>query len=94
MIKIETDNDLNGRKRKSAPKQIAKGKRQRHSIMTKILETAKNLPQLKSHGMTEGEKLGKHAREVITSNKFAFAELESNAMRGRMIYGGEQLKFA
>ena len=59
-----------------------------------FLETATNLPQLKSHGMTEGEKLGKRSREVITSNKFAFAELESNAMKGRMIYGGEQLKFA
>ena len=93
MIKIETDNDLNGRKRKCAPKQIAKGKRQRHSMVTKILETAKNLPQLRSHGMNEGGKLGKRARQVITSNNFAFAELESNAMKGRMIYGGEQLKF-
>ena len=93
MIKIETDNDLNGRKRKCAPKQIAKGKRQRHSMVTKILETAKNLPQLRSHGMNEGEKLGKRARQVMTSNNFAFAELESNAMKGRMIYGGEQLKF-
>ena len=92
MIKIETDNDLNGRKRKCAPKQIAKGKRQRHSMVTKILETAKNLPQLRSHGMNEWGKLGKRARQVITSNNFAFAELESNAMK-RMIYRGEQLMF-
>ena len=43
--------------------------------------------------MNEGGKLGKRARQVITSNNFAFAELESNAMKGRMIHGGEQLKF-
>ena len=43
--------------------------------------------------MNEGEKLGRRARQVITSNKFAFAELKSNAMKGRMIYGGELLKF-
>ena len=40
MIKIETDNNLNGRKRKSVPKQIAKGKRQRHSMVTIILVSA------------------------------------------------------
>ena len=54
---------------------------------------AHNLPQDQLTKKNKMKKCRKRAAETVNLHESASAELESNAMKGSLIYGGEELKF-
>ena len=93
MLNVEEENLSIGSKRKMPPKQIARGKKGRYTLVSHILQSAHNLPRDQLHTKNKIKKNRKRATQIVDLHISASAEIESNAMKGRSICGGEELKF-
>ena len=93
MLNVEEENLSIGSKRKMPPKQIARGKKGRYTLVPHILQSAHNLPRDQLHKKNKIKKNRKRATQIVDLHISASAEIESSAMKGRSIYGGEELKF-
>ena len=93
MLNVEEENLSIGSKRTMPPKQIARGKKGRYTLVSHILHLAHNLPRDQLHTKNKIKKNRKRATQIVDLHISASAEIESNAMKGRSICGGEELKF-